>query len=81
MSFITDIRNLKKAQPFQGGNNNQRTKLNTLVDGVNGIIDAANKNADPAQLGNGGAGDGNTFLAYISDGGESVLYRIYGGPA
>ena len=79
MAFLDDIRQIQKVDQFAGGNNKQRTKLNGLVDGLNEIVDAANRHAPQPDNGAGGALP--TFVAYIADGGEAVLYQFYGAPA
>lgn len=75
MTFFTDISNIQRIQSFTGGNDTQRTHLNTLVDAVNTIIDAAKAaigadNLIPLL-------DGMELrLSYSEENGEVVTYKI-----
>jgi hypothetical protein len=61
--FIDDVKNLEKLDDFQKGNDKQRAHLNKLVKNINGVIEAAERDAE-----NGGG----TEEFYVIDGGESV---------
>lgn len=74
--FLEDLRKIGKINAFTGGNIMQRDHLNTLVDAVNSIIDAASRdagaNAAAAQtllltvVANGTAVDATFNDAYIT---------------
>lgn len=77
MSFIDDVRQIQKVREFEGGNNNQRAKLNGLVKAVSDIVDAANRNVpDPAA---NLPAQGEAVI-WINDAGTAVQYRFVAEP-
>jgi hypothetical protein len=70
--FIKDLQALAKLDPFTDGNDRQRAHLNALIDRINAMIDAANR--EPV-----GADSTITIWCNFNAGPTLVTFKAYVG--